>query len=82
MAKLYRLSARAQKDTTVPSPDRLKLESLVEFIVEYEEGLIALMAIDKHTLRKGDDVALLVAQQRQRDGTLPVGVIKEVRRRP
>ena len=82
MAMLYRQTARQQKDTTVPSPDRPKLESLVEFIVKYEEGPLALMAIDKHTLRKGDHVALLIAQQRQRDGTLPVGVIKEVRRRP
>ena len=57
------------------------LEDLVEFIVEYEEGPIALMAIDKFTLSKGKDVARFVALRRQRDGTLPPGVIKVVRRR-
>ena len=56
-------------------------ESLVEFIVEYVEGDTALMAIDKHTLRNGDHVALLVAKERQRDGTLLAGTIKAARRR-
>jgi len=55
-------------------------ENLVDFIVEYDDGRTARMAIHKFTVSQGDHVALRIAAERQHDGSLPTGTIKAVRR--
>jgi len=57
-----------------------KQSNYVDFIVEYEDGRKARIAIDRHTLKMGDNVAPSIAAERQQNGDLPPGKIIGVRR--
>ena len=48
------------------------------FCVEYDDGTIAHFSIDPDTMRRGNHVARLIAIDRQREGAIPPGEIKDV----
>ena len=52
----------------------------VKFVVEYEDGMIAIITIDKYSLARGDYIAPIIAAERQIAGEIPMGKIKEIRR--
>jgi hypothetical protein len=52
----------------------------VTFIVEYEDGRITELSIDRWTLSLGDYGARIIARERQEKGDLPPGEIRAVRR--
>jgi hypothetical protein len=55
-------------------------EDWVTFRVDFEDGTVASIEIDKFTLSRGDHVARVIARERQANGTLRSGTIKSVRR--
>jgi hypothetical protein len=54
----------------------------VMFIIEYEDGRITELSIDRWTLSLGDYAARIIARERQEKGDLPPGEIRTVRRHP
>ena len=60
----------------------MTIQTHIHFIVEYADGSTARMIIDGSLLDEGDDVARIIAGQRQQVGALPEGKIKSVRRDP
>ena len=54
----------------------------VTFIVEFEDGETAMIAIDNFTLRTGDHIARIIAKEWQDGGRLPAKPIKSVKRAP
>ena len=63
------MARRAQSDDTT-------------FIVEYEDGGTTTITVDLWTLRTGDHIARVLANEWQRAGRIPKGKIKSVKRAP
>jgi hypothetical protein len=54
----------------------------VAFAVEYEDGRTARMFVSQWDVRSGDDAVRIIAGDRQREGSLPKGKIKNFKREP
>jgi hypothetical protein len=52
----------------------------VVFVATYDDGRSELFNIDRFTLRSGDQVAKIIAGERQSGGQLPAGKIASVKR--
>ena len=50
----------------------------LRYCVEYDDGTIAHFSVDPRTMRHGNHVARLIALERQREGAIPQGEIKDV----
>jgi len=59
---------------------RIKKPDYIRFEAVYEDGSIHGFNIPSYSIQSTDSVARLIAGERQRDGTLPEGKIKDVRR--
>jgi hypothetical protein len=55
-------------------------QNLVRFRVEYADGTVAVITIDKWTLDRGDHVSRRIAVERQDKGEIPKGEITSVKR--
>jgi hypothetical protein len=54
---------------------RPEYQEPVPFIAEYEDGSTGSFSVDRTTLRNGDEIALIVAGEKQRAGHLKPGKI-------
>src|SRR5215831_8814550 len=54
----------------------------VAFVAEYADGSTVIFWIDRSSLRAGDHVARIIADERQREGEMREGAIVTVKRAP